>query len=313
MKNFIKSILLFSLFLIVFYTFAIFIWGLYVPSCFKPNLNYCLGLYGHMYSRLTEVKKVNKVDILFLGSSLGYREFDPRIFKANGITSFNLGSSSQTPVQTVVLLKRYFNQINPKLIIYEVDPDAFSSDGVESSLDIISNDKNDLNSIKMAFKTNHIKVYNTLIYALLRDFFNLNSSFTEQNIIDDDTYIPGGYVEKKISFFRNIKYPQNKWNFNEIQFIAFDEIVLMIKKRNIKLILVYAPLTSSLYKSYTNNQTFDDKMKKYGCYYNFNEILNLNDSLHFYDQVHLNQNGVEIFNNKLIEKLIKTNNLTQTQ
>ena len=44
-------------------------------------------------------------------------------------------------------------------------------------------------------------------------------------------------------------------------------------------------------------------MSTYSKFYNFNEIIDLNDSLHFFDSHHLNQNGVKIFNNKLIELL----------
>jgi hypothetical protein len=44
-------------------------------------------------------------------------------------------------------------------------------------------------------------------------------------------------------------------------------------------------------------------MSSYSTYYNFNEKMTLNDSLHFYDANHLNQNGVELFNEKLIELL----------
>jgi hypothetical protein len=42
-------------------------------------------------------------------------------------------------------------------------------------------------------------------------------------------------------------------------------------------------------------------MNQYADYYNFNEMMSLNDSLHFYDAHHHNQNGVELFNEKLIE------------
>lgn len=303
MKYFIKSILVFSLFLSVFYTFTLFIWGQYAPSSFKPNLNYPRGSWGHLYSRLMDIKNVGKVDILFLGSSLAYRGFDPRIFEASGITSFNLGSSAQTPIQAQVLLKRYLRQVKPKLIIYEVEPETFSIDGVESALDIIANDKNDLNSIKMAFEINHIKVYNTLIYAFIREGFNLNSSYKEPIIKGEDKYISGGFVEKENRFYKQVKYQTKNWNYNENQFIAFNEIINLLKDNRIELIIVNAPITPSLYRSYVNNNVFDSLMSSYSDYYNFNEILKLNDSLHFNDAYHLNQNGVELFNYKLIELL----------
>jgi hypothetical protein len=288
----------------------LFLWGEFAPSCFKPNLNYPLGGSGHQYSRLKEAKEINSVDILFLGSSLAYRGFDPRIFQANGIASFNLGSSNQTPVQTKVLLNRYLRQINPKLIIFEVEPETFSVDGVESALDIIANDKNDLYSVEMAFDLNHIKVYNTLIYSLIRDVFGLNSSFKEPIIKGEDKYISGGFVEKEIQFYKKAIYQPKTWKFNETQFIAFNEIIKQIKDAKIKLILVNAPITHSLYKSYVNSSEFDSLMSNKSDYYNFNEILQLNDSLHFYDAFHLNQNGVKLFDDKLIEILQENKALT---
>ena len=90
-----------------------------------------------MLTRLNEVKNIKNIDILFLGSSHTYRGFDTRVFKKNGYNSFNLGSSSQSPIQTLTLTKRYLNQLNPKLIVYEVYPTTFTIDGIESSLDII--------------------------------------------------------------------------------------------------------------------------------------------------------------------------------
>ena len=143
MKNFISNTVLFLLFLSIFYSTFLIIWVHYAPSRFKPNIIYNMGSYGFMYSRLSEIKNYENTNILFLGSSHAYRGFDTRIFLDKGLKSFNLGSSSQTPLQTKVLLKRYLERLNPKLVIYEVYPETFTIDGVESSLDIIANDKND--------------------------------------------------------------------------------------------------------------------------------------------------------------------------
>ena len=77
----------------------------------------------------------------------------------------------------------------------------------------------------------------------------------------------------------------------------------MLKDRKIELLLVFAPIPKVNYHSYVNKSYFDSAMQTYSTYYNFNEIVSLNDSLHFYDSDHLNQNGVKIFNEKLIELL----------
>jgi hypothetical protein len=301
MRHFLKLVFSFIPFLAVAYTLLTFFWGTIAPQPLRPNLIYPVNLSGYLCTRLKEVKLVQNIDILFLGSSHAYRGFDTRIFKKNHLETFNLGSSSQTPLQTKVLLTKYLDQLNPKTIIYEVYPYTFSIDGVESSLDLIAHDKNDLNSIKMVLTVNNITVYNSLLYRFIRDPFSFNSSCIESKLDRNNRYIPGGYVEADSSYFQHVDFSKNKWAFNDRQFVIFNDIIKMIKERNIKLILVNAPISVSLYNSYTNNDVFDNKMNSYGIYYNFNKILNLTDSLHFLDSDHLNQSGVQIFNEKLIE------------
>ena len=257
---------------------------------------------GHLYSRLSELNKYQNVDVLFLGSSHSYRGFDTRIFKQRGIHSFNLGSSSQAPVQSLLLLKKYIDNLQPKQIIFEVCPQSLSSDGIESALDIISNDKIDFQTIKMAIKLNHIKVYNTLIYSSIRQLLNLDKDFVEAQRIGKDTYISGGYVQRDNIQFE-YKSPLEK-SINPEQMMAFKELVNWVKSKDIELILVQAPVTTIEYNSYDDNISFDKLMQDYSRYYNFNALITLDDSLHFYDPHHLNQLGVETFNSDLINLLI---------
>lgn len=303
MKGFITSACLFFTFTILFYSAFLVLWGSnFIPDLLKGNLNYRID--GNFRLSLNEMKKVKDIDILFLGSSHAYRGFDTRIFEKHGKKVINLGSSAQTPIQTNVLLNRYLNHLNPKLIVYEVYPNIFSSDGVEASLIIIANDKNDIDSFKMAIDINNAKTYNTLLYTLLRNIFVNKSIYNYQAITGEDKYIKNGFVEKEMKYFKYINYEQNIWKFNEKQFIVFEKILSTLEKKGIKIVFVYAPITPNLYKSYSNNTEYDIIMNKYGEYYNFNTLLNLDDSLHFYDPDHLNQKGVEIFNNKLIEILM---------
>ena len=240
-----------------------------------------------------------------MGSSHAYRGFSTEIFLENGYRTFNLGSSSQTPAQTIVLLKRYLENLNPKLVIYEVYPRTLSTDGVESALDIISNDKNDLHSLKMAFQINNIKIYNTLIYSFIRDLLGLNKFFTESVNKGNDKYVSGGFVKKEMGFYKPSQLKKKVISLNNYQLEQFSEIRELLRIKNIELILVFAPISKAKYNSYVNKTYFDSLMESYAKYYNFNEIISLNDSLHFYDSDHLNQNGVVIFNKSLIEILNK--------
>ncbi|WP_202945886.1 hypothetical protein [Aquimarina agarivorans] len=230
MKKFVLSLFLFIA--VAFFTYIgyIILWGSFAPNALKPNLNYRIGSKGHMFTRLQEVKRIDSVDILFLGSSHAYRGFDPRIFASHQFNTFNLGSSSQTPIQTAILLERYLDHIKPKSIIYEVYPTTFMIDGIESSLDIIANDRNDLLSLKMAFELNHLKTYNTLIYGIFRNLFNLNTSFTEAIHKKNDTYILGGYVETLPKKFAPITFSKQKITLNQNHLNTFEAIISEIKK-----------------------------------------------------------------------------------
>ncbi|NRR91025.1 hypothetical protein HSX10_05555 [Winogradskyella undariae] len=303
MTVFIKKFFSFLLFSAVTYIIILFIWGTFMPSYLTPNLNYVKGSYGHTYTRLQDVKDYENIDILFLGSSHTYRGFDNRIFNASGLKTFNLGSSAQTPLQTITLLKRHLTRLSPKLVIYDVYPNTFMGDGVESSLDIISNEKNDLNSVKMALSVNHLKVYNTLIYAFLRDIFDWRKNFKESLVKGDDNYVKGGFVEKELAYYKTKTLLRKEIKFDSTQLDAFNECLRLLEKNKISVILVYVPIAPSNYSRYTNIREFDSVMSAHMKYFNFNEKLILNDSLHFYDPDHLNQNGVKLFNNKLIEIL----------
>lgn len=304
MKKLAYTFLFFIVFAACFYIGAITIFGRYAPKYLKPNLNYKVGSYGHLNTRIKECQQLDSVDILFLGSSHTYRGFDNRIFESVGLHTFNFGSSAQTPIQTLVLLKRYLEKLHPKLILFEINPFTLSSDGVESSTDIISNDKIDMYTFEMALKVNHIKTYNTLLFALHREILQLNKSYQEPKQRGEDTYIKGGFVESKLKYFTTIpKLPTKDIQLESKQLKAFESCISEIKKRNIKLILVYAPITKNLYSSYTNKSVFDSIMQAHATYLNFNEIMQLNDTFDFYDDHHLNQNGVQKFNHKLIDVL----------
>lgn len=302
MLKYLSKIFLFLTINFFVYLILLFAWYNFLPASLKKNIKYPLLSYGHTFSRLQEVKSVENIDVLFIGSSHAYRGFDNRIFDSLGIKTFNLGSLAQTPIQSKLLLERYISTLNPKIIVYEVYPYVFTTDGVESSLDIIANDQNDCLSAEMVIKQKNIKVFNTFVYDEFLGIFRDKNSFNEKLMKYSDKYIYGGFVEKKIRFFKKIKYDLQKWNFNNEQFENFESILRIISEKNIKIVLVQAPITKNLYNSYANNKDFDAIMNNYGEYYNYNEILQLDDSLNFYDAHHLNQYGVRLFNNDFIKR-----------
>lgn len=303
MKRFIKAISVHSILILILFVLSIIILG-NIDSLRRNFLYYRIGSYGHMYTRLKDFDTIKNVDILFLGSSHSYRGFDPRIFKDSGYKIFNLGSSRQTPIQTEFLIENYLDSIQAKFVIIETFPLMFCDNGIESSLDIISNSKVSFKSLKLALKQNSLIVYNTLIYSLYRDvLLNEKEIFSEARQKENDVYIKGGFVEKEMAFFKVRDYNKQSWEFNMKQFEALADLVDRLKETGTKFIFIQAPLTSVLYNSYDNNDEFDHKISQFGLYHNFNDKIQLVDSLHFYDANHLNQEGVELFNQEIIRVL----------
>lgn len=95
-----------------------------------------------------------------------------------------------------------------------------------------------------------------------------------------------------------------EWTWRSKQLRAFAQNLEMLKDAGAEVLLVMAPIPPGHYRNYKNTAVFDSLMQNLGRYYNFNDLMLLNDSLHFYDAHHLNQLGVEAFNRELI-KLLK--------
>ncbi len=255
--------------------------------------------------RLKEVKNVEELDILFLGSSHSYRGFDPRIFKKRNYKVFNLGSSAQTPIQTEILVKRYLKKLKPKLVVIEVYPVLFNSDGVESGVDILSNDRLDLESLKMTLSLKNIKLLNTFLFACFKSIVVDKDIADSTNLYKKDTYHLGGFVERELMFYKSTIEKKENILFNKKQLEAFDRVLDIIKVNNLNYVLVQAPVTKAKYRAMLNSEEVDSLIKTKGVYYNFNKLIKLSDSLHFYDSDHLNQNGVTLFNKIFIDSVLE--------
>lgn len=301
MAEFLKRLLKFVLFLVPAFAVIFIIWGLFPKLRNTSNIRLNKEQFSQL--RLQEFKRVKNIDILFIGPSLCYRGFDTRIFKKYGYNTHNLGTSRQTPMQTKYLLKQYLKSINPTLVIYVLDPFITSAGtGVESATDFISNQYlSDSLTLQMVKEQNDIKVYNTFAYCYLRDkllpYSNESISYVNQK------YITGGFVERPVTYYKHDKLPSIKYIFNSQQLNSLEEIVQFLGECKQKFLFVYPPITSGKYTSISNRNDFIKNIERFGDVYNFNGKVILDDSLHFYDDKHLNQHGVEIYNREFLKVL----------
>jgi len=299
MKAFITILIFFIAFSFIGYSVLTGLFGVFFLNEINSNLIYT-PFGGSNDLRLEEAENQKDLDIMFIGSSHCYRSFDPRNFAKYGWKTFNLGSSSQTHVQTNYILKKYLNEMKPKLVVYEVFPSMFMSDGIESTINLLSSSPNlDYNLLESAVKSKNVKVFNSGIFSIFLNVTNLKSKINKSKSRREiDKYIKGGYVERKLSFNEE-KVSTELWEPLSYQLKYFDKNIELLKDNGIPYILVQTPYTMK----YSNFKEIDDYFDSKGLYYNFNTLLHFNNKSDFYDAHHLNRIGVKKLNSRLIEKI----------
>ncbi|WP_374329189.1 hypothetical protein [Soonwooa sp.] len=306
MKKFLINIGLFTVFAVFFYIIIMPLWGSVMPPFMAKNVRNCMGCYGHTFTRMKDAAKTKDIDVLIVGSSHAYRGIDPRIFEKEGITAFNLGSSSQTPINTKALLHQYLDKIKPKMVLYEAYAGTLTIDGVESSLDLLSNNKIDINAINMADEIHNLLAYNTLLFSSFRQTFGLNKNFKEAPKQAGDHYIsPTGFVETE--YRKNIFNKEDKthWDLRENQKEELTNNINYIKSKGIEVYIIQTPITQKLYDAINNNAEVDHFLSSLGTYKSYQHALPLKDSTDFYDSNHLNQIAIEKFNPILVTDVKK--------
>lgn len=301
MKKFAVNLAAFSLMGGCIYIILLLMFGFSAPSMLRPNLPYDHDrVAGFSNLRFSEAGSVRNVDVLFLGSSHTYRGYDPRIFEKHGFSTFNLGSSAQTLQQTKYLLDIYLEQMNPEVVVLDIYPKFLDLDGVESTIDLLSNTPLGIPAMEMAFEVPDIRVLNTLLYnAALQPLADQNIEEEVASTFKDDTYIRGGYAETYKTYHdttqsTDIEY--DEYVFDPEQYEAMLEIKQKLDEKKIKTICIQSPILPARYARAKHKEYVDSVLQaSFPLYYNYNELHGLSDEC-FSDDQHLNQKGVEIFN-----------------
>ena len=323
MRRFLYHILLFLIVGTILYLPTVWIVG---KTGMQANVKYIPGNYGMMGLRLNEADSLcmgNSPNLLFVGSSHCYRTFDTRVYDAAGYKSFNLGSSNQTPSQTYALLERYLQYFSPKMVVIEVHPDIMSNCGNESAVDILSNTRVDTPMRNMALRQKSLRVFNTMCCSFIDRVIHRGAIPLGDNIINVDTqsgdttvnvdfkYINGGYVEVSPFCYKPIPLKTKTIEVSDDQMEYLELCLWLLNYHSTPYLLVEVPCTRNRYQSYTNHADFEEKMRSlvYGSeYLNLNEdpllMSMLDDTTCFFDDDHLNQKGVKIFNEYFIKCIL---------
>lgn len=277
------------------------------------------GEDGFTCQRFAEIEQVKNVDILFLGSSHCYRTFDPRIYAEHGLKTFNMGSSGQTPLNTYYLLQRYFDQLNPKLIVFELYYDLFRRDGLEAYYDLAVNLPFSVELLQMALATRNPNGINDAVSRWVMEATG-NTPEVVQKPQPGERYIAGGFVEYTKLRLKDYQPNPNRTKKTlvmvEEQFEYLDKIAAFAQSKGVKIVFVTQPELKATVAAFMNYPEivarFAEIARKRGVpYFNFNEMpQNFDVPEYYYDREHLNMQGVNLFNRAILEILTEKGYLT---
>lgn len=266
------------------------------------------GGHGQSLRRFREADDFGPVDVLFVGSSHTYRSFDPRRFEQLGLTSYNLGSTAQAPLNTYYLLKRYAPQFQPRLAIVELYYGVLQTDGLESFFDLCTNLPISPELAEMAAAVRHPHAINCLAGTLLQRLRAPYGSLTQREI-EGETYVPGGYCE---SFGvweegRDAAEPiEIRIRAQQVRYAG--RFLYSLKQRGCEVLLVVQPLPEDVLDRVVNYDEYSEAIRTLARQagvdlVDFNSVLRLDSGTDFKDDHHLNAYGVRKFDDALIQYL----------
>jgi hypothetical protein len=307
MRRFLLDLLLFSLVALAAHAVLVTIAGTCSPAGGELNLRYLVANDQMLLNRVREAAELPPTKILVLGSSHAYRGMDPRVFAAHDLRIFNLGSAGQTPLQMEALLRHHLAARAPRLTLIETYPEVFTHRGIECTLDLLANERLGADVVCVALRTMDITVWNTLLYTSIREAFGPPKPMPAPTVATNgDRYVSGGFVEHHESGFTSKRSePFHEWRPLPEQLETLRRVVGTLQQAGSRVVLFRAPvLPGNRYVPEVEARIDSTLSAMPGVpYYDLSELFAPTDTALFYDDHHLDQQGVERFNAELIRQL----------
>lgn len=316
MKQLVKHSLLFVVFSLILYVagFYLFYAVKYKgkPAIYVTN-KYYTWKGGDTYSKFKEFSTDKPYDVVIIGSSRAYRSYSPYILEQLGYQAFNVGTSAQSIKNSYFILKHYLYPENCRLIILDVFAGAFTGNQLESSSDLVQNTSVPSAAYDIAFHNKDVRSLNIAMLRYLSE--NDTAYFLEQDYLGKGFSIKRDSLktELKSAFLVKEEIRHKEFKLDQEQVTYLEQFLKTASDRKIKVILVYSPV-SYFYNDAIHQpflETILPIIKKYNYpFYDYSKCDSIQTDKHFYDESHLNQSGVEIFNRQLFQQLITDKVLT---
>jgi hypothetical protein len=314
MKKFIINLLLFITPVII----LIYPLDLFISKNLKKSNSFAVGEYSTWNDILDG--KINS-DIVINGSSRAYEHINPvMIGEQLHVPTYNIGMSGHNfwlqYLRHSLLLE---NNIKPKLIIHSVDIFTLEkkknlSNFVQFLPYMLWNDK--IKNATISYNGFELIDYTIPLIRYNKSRDSKKIALSMAKVETDKVARIKGYQARDIQWNSDFDKAKNKMKNYDLKLdnasvVLFDKYLRECKFKNIKVILVYTP-------EYIEGQKFvKNRDKIISLYRNFSKKYDIpfydysNDSLsfqrkYFYNAEHLNKAGSELFTQKLIDTLKKT-------
>lgn len=282
----------------------------------------------YRWEEFYELPKGDSLDILFLGSSHAYRGFNPALLDSLwGIRSFNLGSSGQTPLTSLHVLRNAVQHQKPKKVVMELYFHTFME------VDQLNNGGNNWMQVrsspaKWQFLWQAFDLYEMTALTLLPVLRRKNAVpyVLRKYLRGDDhldhagQYVGNGYVSRaeQISaeqllehdLYDDLKLKEDWALAKHVK--AMRELVRYCREEGIKLQFISAPMPTISVQKIKDQPKIDRYIQELANELNVryrndtqNPGLGLADTQHFFDNNHLNAEGVEKWNRQLFDFLVE--------
>jgi hypothetical protein len=264
-----------------------------MSSFFIPNMQRNGGQEMQMMRDLTFNQ--TKYDAIVLGSSHAYRGYDPRIFEQSGISLFNAGTSAQNAKGSFVLYNEYLRNRTDFFILDIYDP-VFELEGTESNMRLIQNVPTNEAAVALFQQEFNMYTLNAMAVRI--------ASLNPMDEAPNNDYIKNGFCEKKGILYAVESLNDSVFDANEEMFLAFEKMVKQMQADGKRIVLCSHPLPASPgLRNYHDKflSRFIPLIEHLGVPYidltYYTEGFGINE---FADLSHLNQQGVELYNQLLL-------------
>ncbi len=254
---------------------------------------------GDSWARYRTFDPSVRYDAVIIGSSHAYRGYDPYVFRDRGYTVFNLGSSSQTPLNTYQLIKYYLDSTNCPVLIFDVFERVFRDTGLESTSDLTQNQPSDAAALGMAWELRDLRGLNMMALRMLTD-------------LDKPYYTEKDYVGLGFSVLTDsMKYdapapPSSVPPLLDRQKHFFEACVRLCNERGIRVVVSshyerrdWKGTAHADFATYINSVLSGTGIP----YLDYTDTKGVDERNWFGDKAHLNVTGARIFTGHLVDSL----------